>query len=107
MPALRRVSDSDEQILIPALALFEWYRGPRNSAEMAALAKFIPEENIVPFGQQEATLSARLYRSLSRARSREIDICIAACAIIRDAPLWTLNPRDFADIPGLRLYRLS
>lgn len=32
-----------------------------------------------------------------------MDIAIAACAIVRDAELWTLNPADFRDIPGLRL----
>jgi predicted nucleic acid-binding protein len=32
---------------------------------------------------------------------------IAACAIVRGAALWTLNPRDFDDIPGLKLYRLA
>jgi predicted nucleic acid-binding protein len=33
-----------------------------------------------------------------------MDLAIAACAIAREAELWTLNPADFEDIPGLRLY---
>jgi predicted nucleic acid-binding protein len=33
-----------------------------------------------------------------------MDLAIAACAIIRDAELWTLNRGGFKDIPGLRLY---
>ena len=40
---------------------------------------------------------------VTAARSREIDLAIAATAISRDIPLWTLNRRDFEDIPGLRL----
>ena len=48
-------------------------------------------------------MSAKLYRSLRRARGREIDLAIASCAIVRDAALWTLNMRDFRAIPGLRL----
>jgi predicted nucleic acid-binding protein len=31
-------------------------------------------------------------------------IAIAACAIEHDAALWALNPADFGDIPGLKLY---
>jgi predicted nucleic acid-binding protein len=38
-----------------------------------------------------------------RPRGREIDLAIAATAIVHDAALWTLNPRDFADVPRLRL----
>jgi predicted nucleic acid-binding protein len=34
---------------------------------------------------------------------REIDLAIAATAIIRDAALWTLNRDDFSDIEGLTL----
>jgi predicted nucleic acid-binding protein len=41
---------------------------------------------------------------LPRARGREIEIAIAACAMSWHASLWTLNPDDFADIPGLRLF---
>jgi predicted nucleic acid-binding protein len=33
-----------------------------------------------------------------------MDIAIAACALERGARLWTLNPDDFRDLPGLELY---
>jgi predicted nucleic acid-binding protein len=35
--------------------------------------------------------------------AREIDVAIAAVAILRDASLRTLNAADFAGIPNLRL----
>ena len=41
---------------------------------------------------------------VSRARGREVDIAIAAHAIVRQCSLWTLNAEDFEDLPGLRLY---
>jgi len=34
-----------------------------------------------------------------------MDLAIAAYALVREANLWTLNPSDFRDIPGLRLAR--
>jgi predicted nucleic acid-binding protein len=40
---------------------------------------------------------------VSRSRGREIDLAIAACALVREAQLWTLDEKDFRDIPGLRL----
>lgn len=33
-----------------------------------------------------------------------MDIAIAACALEHGAHVWTLNPDDFRDMPGLKLY---
>jgi len=66
--------------------------------------RLFPRESAIVFGPAEAALSAKLYRSVRHPRGREMDLAIAACAIVRDAELWTLNPGDFKDISGLRLY---
>jgi predicted nucleic acid-binding protein len=58
----------------------------------------------LPLGPSEATRAAQLYLRLARPRGREVDLAIAACALALGAPLWTLNPRDFRDLPGLELY---
>jgi predicted nucleic acid-binding protein len=63
-----------------------------------------PQKSVIAFGAAEAIIASNLYQSVARARGREIDIAIAAIAVVRDAELWTLNPRDFADLPGLRLF---
>lgn len=63
-----------------------------------------PVELATEFGAAEAKIAADLYRAVSRPRGREMDLAIAACAIAREFPLWTLNRRDFADIPGLVLH---
>jgi len=34
----------------------------------------------------------------------DMHIAIASCAMERHARLWTLNPSDFRDLPGLMLY---
>jgi predicted nucleic acid-binding protein len=106
-PALRRAIERGERLLLPALVLYEWLRGPRLPEEVAAQEALFPSESAVPFGSQEAALSAKLYRTLRRPRGREIDLAIAACAISRQAELWTLNGADFADIPDLRLWSLA
>lgn len=101
---LREAIDRGERLLLPALVLYEWARGPRLEAELEAQEALFPSKSAVPFGPEEALLASRLYRSLSRPRGREIDIAIAAIAIGKNAGLWTLNPRDFGDIPKLSLY---
>jgi predicted nucleic acid-binding protein len=102
--ALRRAMQEGERIQLSSLVIYEWLRGPRVPQEMAAQEALFPSEAAVPFGWRDAALSAKLYRSVRRARGREADIAIAACAITHEAQLWTLNTADFKDIPGLRLY---
>jgi predicted nucleic acid-binding protein len=82
---------------------YEWRRGPRHRAELAAQAHLLPVEGIVAFGPAEAIVASDLYRTLARPGGREIDLAIAACAIGQGAGLWTLNPGDFRDVPGLAL----
>ena len=101
--ALRLAIEAGERIVIPSLVLYEWLRGPRHPAEVAAQEALFPAETALPFGVREAALSAELYRAVKRPRGREIDLAIAACALAREAALWTLNKGDFSDLPKLRL----
>jgi predicted nucleic acid-binding protein len=102
--ALRRVIEQGERIAISALVLYEWLRGPRVETELADQEELLPRGHAVPFGPDEAALAARLYRAVPRARQRELDLAVAASAVSYEAALWTLNPGDFRDIPGLTLY---
>ncbi len=104
LPRLHAVEATGELIALPALVIYEWLRGPRTDIEIALQEKLFPAHAATTYGMKEASLSADLYRSVRRARSREIDIAIAACAILNKARLWTLNPSDFSDIPGVQLY---
>ena len=47
--------------------------------------------------------AAALYAQLTCPRGRDLDLAVAACALVHDAALWTLNPKDFSDVPGLKL----
>jgi len=104
-PDLRRAIERGERMLLTTLVLYEWFRGPRLEQELAAQEALFPAETALLFGPREASVAAELYRTVSRPRSREIDLAIAACALITDADLWTLNVGDFRGIPGLRASR--
>jgi predicted nucleic acid-binding protein len=100
---LERLVDEGHRLTLSTIVLYEWWRGPRTRAELAGQQDLFPPEATVPFGPEEAALASRLYRELPRARGREVDLAIAACALASGAAFWTLNPADFRDIPGLRL----
>lgn len=95
--------EQGHRVTLSSLVLYEWLRGPRKAGELATQEELFPRESIVTFSAADASAAARLYASISRARGREIDLAIAACAMANSAALWTLNIDDFDDIPGLRL----
>ena len=100
-PKLRAMIDRGERLLLPTLVLYEWLRGPRLPEELAAQAALLPSEEALAFTAEEAAVAARLYAELPRARGRELDLAIAAHAVVRSATLWTLNRSDFTDLPGV------
>lgn len=105
MSALRSVVADGIRLGVSSLVLYEWRRGPRLDDELALEAVLLGPDAVADFGEAEARLAGELYRAVRRPRGRELDLAIAACAMSRDAHLWTLNPRDFSDIPHLRLHQ--
>ena len=101
---LRRAIERGDRILLSTLVLYEWLRGPRLREELAAQEALFPRDAAVPFGHEEAGLTADLYQTVPRPRGREIDLAVAACALTHAAALWTLNPEAFRDIPKLGLF---
>ena len=102
--ALRAAVSDGQRFLLPSLVLYEWLRGPRIKEELDVQAALFPAEASVPFGAAEATAATGLYRAVDQARGREVDIAIAAHALVRDVPVWTLNVADFDDLPGVELF---
>ena len=100
---LRRLVADGERLGVSSIVLYEWWRGPRTENELEIQETLVPARSACAFGVAEAALAADMYRRLNRPRSRAIDLAIAACAISQHAALWTLNPRDFSDIPDLEL----
>jgi predicted nucleic acid-binding protein len=105
LDSFRELIRRNELLVVSSIVLYEWLRGPRFEEELNLQEAALPSESIVNFHAEDAILAAHLYRSVPRARGREVDLMIAASAIRHDAELWTLNVADFKDIPGLRLLR--
>ena len=103
-PALRAAIGLGERLVLSSLVLYEWRRGPRIGPELDAQEALFPSESAVPFDAAAAVQAAALYATLKRPRGREIDLAIAACALVQGALLWTLNREDFSDVPALVLY---
>ena len=101
---LRGVLADGERLGISTLVLYEWLRGPRVQSEISDQEALFPSADAAPFGPTEAAVAADLYRSVPKPRRREFDLAVAACALANDAAFWTLNPKDFKDIPGLNLF---
>lgn len=102
--ALERTVAAGHVMRVSALVLYEWHRGPRTAQDLADQEALLPVSDARAFGPTEAARAAGVYRRAKRARGRDMDIAIAACALEDRARLWTLNPLDFRDLPGLELY---
>jgi predicted nucleic acid-binding protein len=103
LDALIALTEDGHRLALSTIVLYEWLRGPRARAELAAQEELFPAEAAVAFGPAEAALASRLYKQVPRARGREVDLAVAACALAAGGAIWTLNPADFRDIPGVRL----
>ncbi len=102
-PRLRSWIEGGERLALSSPVLYEWLRGPRLPEELSLQEGLFPSGEAVMFGPREAALAAQLCRGLPRSRTRAMDLAVAACALAHEATLWTLNPEDFRDVPGLRL----
>jgi MoxR-like ATPase len=72
-PAMRRAHDRGERVILSALVLYEWLRGPRVAEELAAQERFFPRESARPFGPAEAARAAGVCRVVPGARGREVE----------------------------------
>lgn len=104
LPALVAIVEAGHPVAISTLVLYEWLRGPRTRSDLSAQEDLLPADRAVVLGPADARLASAIYNKVKKPRGREIDLAIAACAINHDATLWTLNPEDFKDIPGLKTF---
>ena len=103
MDRLRAFVDEGHRPRISTIVLYEWTRGPRTAGELRVQEDLFPRAQAVPFDADAAAQAAALYTRLPRPRGRDVDLAVAACALVHEAALWTLHPKDFGDMPDLKL----
>ena len=114
LPRITNASVLPEVPLISAITLAELSVGPlvaHDAAEQArrtaqvqqAEADFEPIAFDASAARAFGQVAAALRRSGRKPAARAYDALIAATAIANGLPLYTCNPADFADIPGLTI----
>jgi predicted nucleic acid-binding protein len=102
-----------EGVFISAISYLEAFEGTLreansggSAANLTAFASIAPVLDIgVSVAERCAELRNQIRLRGRRIESRAFDLLIAATAIEYDLTLVTRNVRDYADIPGLKLYQ--
>lgn len=110
-PADVALSELPEIGLISTISLAELSVGPlvatgrEQAARQARLQRIEADFEALPFDSDAARAFGQVAASLQRAgrtsSARSHDAMIAAIALANELPLFTCNPRDFADIDAL------
>lgn len=80
------------------------YREPANSAaRRLRLDRLLTIVKVLPFDDATAAVYGNIVRQAGYSRRKILDRMIGAQALAHGFPLATLNPADFADIPGLKI----
>ncbi len=104
---LLRVAGSEPELQMSAVAWYELASGPRTPEQLAVARSLFPEDGVVPFSEELATIAADVFRQLGSPRRRAADIAIGVTAASLGAALLTRNATDFAGIAGLELEAVS
>ena len=106
---------AQDGIAISIIAYMEAYQGVERSPhpeeaqnKLSALLDSLPVVSLSPaVAQRCARLRETLRKQGKRVNERSLDLIIAATALEYNLTLVTRNTEDYADVPGLKLYRSS
>ncbi len=105
----RLLAVAPSEIMVSAVVAFELAVGVAKSPEATRrreqLARFLATVTVVPFGLQEAEVSAGIRADLEQRGLPigPLDVLIAGTALARGAVLVTRNTREFTRVAGLRV----
>ena len=106
-PAICKVLDTidAQEIVVSDVVCAELYFGARNKQELAGIVADMEKLNVLTILPQISKLAVDLVKQYCLSHKLKLpDAQIAATAIFYDAELLTLNKKDFAYIPNLKLY---
>jgi predicted nucleic acid-binding protein len=94
----------EEDLCTATVAWYEFLCGPVDD-EGILVARSMLRDRILPYTQDQAAESARLWNLAGRPRRLRVDSMVAAAAIVANATLATANKEDFFifKAEGLRL----
>lgn len=100
---LRRWLSEGRRISMNSVAWTEFLCGPLAASDLTLAEEVVTER--LDYSESDARRAAELFNSTGRRRGTLVDCMIAASACERDAPLATLNHKDFEAFrkSGLRL----
>ncbi|MDR1786474.1 MAG: type II toxin-antitoxin system VapC family toxin [Spirochaetaceae bacterium] len=101
----RLLRDKAGGLAIPTIAIMELLVGTFNQNEIRLIKKTFKDYRVIEIDETVSTLARNFIESYARSHGLLIpDALIAATAITRKLPLFTLNRADFQFIPQLKLF---
>jgi len=92
-----------EELAVSTIAWSEFLTGPVTVQQIRDAHGFI-QGRIIPFGVREADIAAKLFNHIGRKRAVRTDCFVAATAVCANAPLATLNRKDFSAFTSAGLH---
>jgi predicted nucleic acid-binding protein len=99
------IVDSMPEIAVCDVVRAELFYGARNKRELQEISADLEGLTILSLLPQISEMAVNLVKTYCLSHKLEFaDALIAATAILHNAELFTLNRKDFAYIPNLKLY---
>ncbi len=102
--SLRKWLESGESCVMSTIAWAEFLCGPLDTSQTDLALQIVSDR--MPFSEEDAKVSARLFNDAGRRRGSMFDCMIAATALRFDSALATANIEDFRRFSsaGLELF---
>lgn len=124
MKKMWEIYNRKTEIFIPTIALYEYWRGSlftskslngdkltKRRIDLMIIIKKFKLREAPPFDKDCAELcgdiyTRMMYKGIKNLKERELDLLIGGISISLDCPLFTINEKDFKDIPGIQLVKI-
>jgi len=103
--AIASIVDNMQEIAVCDVVRAELFYGARNKRELQAISADLEGLTVLSLLPQISAMAVNLVKTYCLSHKLEFaDALIAATAIFHNAELFTLNRKDFAYIPNVKLY---